>query len=260
MMEQRKRLNDVFENLEGIFGAMSDNELTLPWDEVISAANLDLEYYGNNSGDKYISPLVRKLLDEDGALPTANLTKIAYLTYGMYIKKWTALWDTLNAEYNPLYNYDMTEEMTNDETVREYGKTTTRTPTLTHTKTGSEANSPNVTETETPNVTRTDKVRGFNSATDVPSSSATSSGTRTTVRTGTDTTWYGITEGETGTETHADTGKDTDTRNYTLSFKGRVGNFAPSDLLMKEWEFRQNDYFRTIVFPDVDKILALAIY
>ena len=260
MVEKRKKLSEVFPDLTGIFTAFDDNEIVMPWDEEISNTLLDIEYYGNISGEKFISPLVRKMLDTEGELPETELNKLAYLATGMYIKKWTALWNALNEEYNPLNNYDMTEEMTDDETVREYGKTTTRTPTLTHTKTGSEANSPNVTETETPNVTRTDKVRGFNSTTDVPSGSATSSGTRTTTRTGTDTTWYGITEEDTGSDVHADSGEDTTTRNYALTFSGRVGNFAPADLLIKEWEFRKNEYFRTVIFPDVDKILTLPIY
>lgn len=255
---------------QGIFHALNALNSAFPWledaptnDDVDS---VDFDYL-MHSGKKLLSPLMQRELEISNALYPADThineniyEEVARIITANYYEKWAKLWATLNAEYNPLYNYDMTEAMTDDETVREYGKTTTRTPTLTHTKTGSEANSPNVTETETPNVTRTDKVRGFNSTTDVPSGSATSSGTRTTTRTGTDTTWYGITEEDTGSDVHADSGEDTTTRNYALTFSGRVGNFAPADLLIKEWEFRKNEYFRTVIFPDVDKILTLPIY
>ena len=263
-----------FYGASSIFYDMFAVEGEFPWftgtqsDVAKEAAKLDYDYI-SSSGLKLISPLLENGLVEstiynddesDEYLATEVRQNIAKVVIENFYPKWLALWDALNEEYNPLYNYDMTEEMTDDETVREYGKTTTRSPLITHTKTGTETDTPDVTETETPSVTRTDKIRGFNSDTDVNSGSSSSSGTRTNVRTGSDEVEYNITEEETGSETHTDSGEDTTTRNYALSFRGRVGNFAPSDLLLKEWEYRQRDYFRNVVFPDIDKILTLAIY
>ncbi len=266
--EERKTLSEVYQFVDGLTGVFNDlytAGVPLPWltDEqqpaTVIAMN-DMDYYFGHSGDKMISPLVARLLDENGVLDSLTRAIIANIVKTRFLLKWTKLWNSLNLEYNPLNNYDMAEEMTDDETVREYGKTKTRTPTLTYTKTGTETNTPDVTETETPSVTRTDKVRGFNSTEDVPSGSATSSGTKTVETHGNNEIEYDITEEQNGTEEWADSGSDTNTRNYTLTFRGRVGNFSPAEMLEKEFNFRAIDYFRSIVYTDIDSILTLAIY
>lgn len=266
-MKERKRLGIVLEESEvNIFMTMYNNNVELPWftgdrtKDLGIAFTTDTDYSIGHSHDKFISPLVNKLLDASGHLTQQSMTRLCNIITMRYLDKWTRLWDSLHLEYNPLNNYDMAEEMENDETIKQYGKTTTRTPSLTHTKTGTEADTPNVTETETPRVTKTNKVRGFNSDTDVPSDFTEAGGNRTTQRTGTDTTTYNLTEQDTGTDTHADSGRDTTDREYKLTFKGRVGNFSPSDMLEKEVQFRRIDFFNNIVYPDVDKILTLSIY
>ena len=81
-----------------------------------------------------------------GAIKLWSLTRV---------NAWDRMWAALQADYEPLENYSMLETMTDDTTVREYGKTTTRTPNLTHGKSGTETTTPNLTETETPNTTDT---------------------------------------------------------------------------------------------------------
>ena len=104
-----------------------------------------------------------------------------------YWRRWKRLWDLYLKDYEPLQNYDMTEVMTDDETVHEYGKThgttrdlsSQRTDDLTHTRTPaiSEMRTDNLnmlrtdnlgsssTEqtTDTPNLTTHEDIYGFNS-------------------------------------------------------------------------------------------------
>lgn len=259
-----KRLNDVFPGWStgaGIFSKLQT--LAVPWQEKTISAELDLEYHGNISGDKITSPLVRKYISGD--LPTTEeYAAIAETVVALYALKWGKLWETMYFEYNPIENYSMREDMANDETVTEYGKTHTRTDNLTHSKTGTETDTPNLTDTQTPNLTKTteSKISGFNSLTSSPADDTTerSTGTSTLQRTGTNTRTYNTGDSDTGTQTYADTGSDTQTRNYTLTRKGNIGVTTSQQMIESERALWMWDFFHNVVFPDVDRILTLQIY
>lgn len=305
----RKKLTEAFPDwvTDGIFNALQ--QLDVPWNGEVTGATLDLEYFGNVSGDKWVSPLVRKLGDPDtGELSSANITLLAGSAYSINHLTWEKEWATLEAQYNPIQNYDMREQMLSDTTVIDYGKIQTRTDDLTHAKTGSDTQTPDLTttrtldlshgrtgtitvtpdtlETTTPNLTTatSNAVHGFNSATGAPASSTvtqnsgvssialsgtevtdhniteTDSGTDTTTQTGTNEIVYDTTETDTGDVTTEDSGKDTHTRNYTLTRSGNIGVTTSQQMLESERELWRWNYFREIVFPDLDKILALQIY
>lgn len=105
------RLTDVWPDwpVNGIFTALSSIEgFTPPWgpDPVKS---LDMQYHGNHSGHKLTSPLVDDLLDGSTALTTDQKKQLAAVCVSIYGKNWAKLWSTLEFEYNPIENYDMTE-------------------------------------------------------------------------------------------------------------------------------------------------------
>ena len=156
-----------------------------------------------------------------------------------------------------------------------------RTDNLTHTKEG--------TETETPNTTTEDNnsVFGFNSVNPVPSDSRTientgtnekeynlverDTGTQTQHNTGTQTeadtgtqTQHDTgtqTEADTGTQTSADSGTDTSTRNYQLTRSGNIGVTTSQQMIESERELWQAwNFFRGIVYPDIDRVLTIEIY
>lgn len=116
--EETPKLDEVFENWDsggGIFAELS-TLYTMPWDEYlypdlfsIDPTFLDILYFGTNSGSKFASPLVRKFLS-DGVLPASKVMVLAQIIYTKYALNWARLWDTVVAEYNPLNNYDITEE------------------------------------------------------------------------------------------------------------------------------------------------------
>lgn len=187
----KKRLNEIFEN-DGIFAAMEEAypAKVMPWIRLeIPSAAADAEYIYNVSGYKIASKLVERMLDEDGELTHENLIKFAKIIYATNAYRWDKLCDTLFFEYDPIKNYDMTEQMIDNETVTEYGRTDTRTDNLTHAKTGTEATGYNNTTTETNNLTET--------------------------KTGTEAIGYNSTETETRNLSHAKTGTDTITNNLT---------------------------------------------
>lgn len=306
--KEQTRLNDVFPGWltgGGIFSVLQS--FPVPWrTESISGA-LDIEYHGNVSGEKIISPLVEKVKVGD-TLTDLEKTVIATSIFAVYGLNWEKQWETLSFEYNPIENYRMTETMTDDETVTEYGKSTTRTDNLTHRKTGTETGDIDETDTRTDNLThgktgtetRTDNlsdtttpnlttntlnaVHGFNSSAGVPSDeqtgtqtgtttvthtgteqkqynlSDTDTGTQATVRKGTDETTYNTTDTDTGTQATLDGGSDTQTRNYELTRSGNIGVTTSQQMVESERSLWVWNFFRNVVFPDVDRVLALPIY
>ena len=153
---KNKILTDIFNEWDtgnGIFSELGN--LDVPWSDEEDTdlnLNLDLEYFGNVSGDKFAGPLLMKLTDGE-EITQAQALKIAKIIYSINNRNWTKLWNTLLFEYDPIQNYKMVEELQDDEKVTEYGKTSTRTDNLTKGHTGTETVTPNVTETNTRNLT-----------------------------------------------------------------------------------------------------------
>ena len=239
------RLDEVTPATGGIFTALQ--QLDVPWADDNIETLLDTEYYGNISGDKIVSPLVRKKLS-DGELSAADQATIANVIFTLFSVSWEKNWNTLSEQYDPIANYDMTEIMTDDETVIEYGKTEDTTTGNTHTKTG--------TETETPavSVTTDDSVYGFNSSNDVPTNK------REETPSGTNEIEYDTSDVDSGSVGTDYGGSDTHTRNYTLTRRGNIGVTTSQQLLQSERDLWKWNFFMDVVFPDVDRVLTIEIY
>ena len=252
MWTKPKTLDDVLPDGitgAGIFGALQTYDV--PWKDDNINVLLDIEYQGNRSGQKYISPLVRKMMAGD-ELDSTELNIIAQVAFSMFNVNWTKQWATMEFEYNPIENYRM-EEVMDGEQVHEYDRRDTRTDNLTHGKTGteslqhgdtltdtftnrqhsksgSEQNDLDRTETTTPNVTvaTDDTLYGFNSAAGVPAQSqersTTGTETKRTIDDGDKTYQEAITE--TGSETHAHSGTDINTYNLSETDGGTSANVA----------------------------------
>lgn len=220
-MQKMRKLNDCFENLpaQGIFTFLQT--YAVPWQSESMHLALNSEYHYNIAGTRYISPIVRKMIDDNEYLSDIQCAELAGIIFTMHQKRWSKLWDTLNFDYDPIENYSMTEQMRNNEKEYEYGSTNTRTPNLTKTS-----------ETE---------LQGFNSDNYVPSDK--------------------FTDRETGTDTTARTGSDTETYKYDLTRKGNIGVTTSQQMIQSErdlwilWQF-----FYDVVFPDINRILTLSIY
>ena len=71
---------------------------------------------------------------------------------------------------------------------------------------------------------------------------------------------YNTSDTDTGTQTQAESGMDTQTRNYTLRRHGNIGVTTSQQMLESERNVWLWNFFRDIVFPDVDRVLSIPIY
>jgi hypothetical protein len=210
---------------------------------------LDLEYLGNHSGGKIISPLVYRLLQagENETLTNANVTTLAKVIANRYGRQWVKLNAVFSAEYNPVENYSMLENMTDDTKETVYGHTNTRTDNLSHTKTGTETLENGLT------VETTTDVYGYDSGTATPSEKETAENS------GDDVTRYNTTDADTGTQTDRESGTDTETRNYELTRAGNIGVTSSQQLLQSEIDLWQYDFMK-IVYANIDEVLTISVY
>ena len=265
MMEKRKTLLEVTPTWmnNGIFSKLAS---WAPWASEWGATALDLVYYGNHSGHKKISPLVKNLLGTSETLSDEMLNQISAAARAMYGQAWAKLWATLNFEYDPISNYDMTETENRVTTGSGFhsktgGESTTRTDNLSHTRTDnlSESNSGEVSEESS----ASGDIYGYNSLTGVPSDeqSGTRSGSSSNTRTNTGTQ----SDSNTGTQTNAgqtsESGSEQSegTEDRTLTRKGNIGVTTSQQMIQSERELWMWHYFDT-VFADLDFLLTLAVY
>lgn len=106
-------LRDVFSGWEsgtGLFSFLAA-QTTLPWEDAENVDNsvLDVAYFGNHSGGKFCSPLVKLLINDEGVIPAEARVTIAKILISKYLRNWNHLWETNVAVYTPIHNYDMTE-------------------------------------------------------------------------------------------------------------------------------------------------------
>ena len=170
---------------------------------------------------------------------------------------WEKLAETLDLEYNPIYNLDVTWEETRTPNItrtRTPNITDTRSPNLTETRTPNitELRTPNITETTTPSDTTTEKVSGYNSDTFQNSHQTERGGSITVKDTGSDSTWTSGTETRTeaGTETQTRTGTETETETGTDKITTRrYGNQVVTmaqDMIVKEREVSKFNLYEYI--------------
>lgn len=358
----------------GIFDYLLDENTIYDWatetlEGVYTAKQLNTNYYAR-SAQKYVAPWINDLAANEGVTTTEELYQIIrYALDGQFGKKWNDLYATLKYEYNPIENYNMVEEMEDDETVHAKGTASTTTNNLTHAKTGTESDAISMTdtliktgserdtlektgtetdklsktgsekdtltksgtekhsiektgkekETDTPTnrtTTRNDSVWGFNSSDPVPATRAVSSETGydtkeweftnrkdedtlsfttrkdetektftdredenvksftnrkdettktftnrqdQTTRGGSDTTTFNTSETDTGTQSIAHTGSDTDTRNYKLTRSGNIGVTTTQQMIQAQREVAMWEFFSQVL-ADIDSLLTLSVY
>ena len=228
---RRTKLDEVFPDWAdglGIFSYLADYDV--PWGEVFGEGDstLDLLYHGSYSGDKIVSPFVRKVVAATEAT-AEEADRLAGAIFGMFGDNWAKEWATLAAQYNPIENYSMREVMTNDTTEDTFGHVNTREYDTEHAKTGTEtatktgtdeltndltnektlntSHRKTGTETTAPLTTLTEQENTFGFNTSAVDGEPTRKKTQTAG--GTSTLTYNTTDADTGTDTTTDTGTAT---------------------------------------------------
>lgn len=284
------KLIKVFPNWltgSGIFSAL--NNFNVPWKTDIEPDTLDVEYFGNISGEKTVSPLIKKLLkaDEVNTLTPERVSQLATTIYKINGEKWGKLFATFDFEYNPISNYDMTETETgsgshSDSTTHGGTQTTTNTGTQETTHTGTSENTHTGTQGTIDSSTvsgeatgNTDNsIYGFNSSdaqgdtanetTTTNESTASGSTTRTDNLTDertdnlTDERTDNLTQLRTDNLTDSNTGTDAHTR--TLTRSGNIGVTTSQQMIQSERELWMWNVFYSVIFPDIDRVLTIATY
>ena len=247
IMDKMKKLIEVTDNwlTLGIFHYL--NTLNVPWTNKNIDSELDTDYYGNNSGDKFISPLVVKLLGTNEKLTSGNMLSLANVIYSKFGEKWSKLYATLSFEYNPIENYNMVETHegsdTHTHTPENWVETTTQTPTdWKTTSEGLKADN----ESESSN-----SYYGFGDDDGHPTTDVV-----TSVKNKQTTETSGTYQTETTKE-----GTETDTIEYdtTLQRSGNIGTMTTQMMIESERKLWDYNIFKTI-YEDVDSILTLSIY
>lgn len=212
--------------IDGIFERL--DTLGVPWSEDISPSTLDDVYLGTYSGGKPPAPIVKRwALYNDARLTSDQMNRLASMIHSMNISDWARLWSAEVSQYNPISNYDMVEELSNDIREREennedtttYGKTSTRTVNLTDGYGNSVTRTDDLTDGYGGTVTRTDNL------TDGHGESITRTDNLTNTHTGTDTSESAKTTNTDNESTHSVFGlnsldavpSDTDTSEATTT-------------------------------------------
>ena len=284
-------LNNLYNLTNGVFTDL--NALGVPWASKNIQTQLDIAYIGNHSGKKQISPMLRQFV-ENGEISPENRATIAGVLIALYNDNWSKEYATLSAEYNPIENYSMVEQMTNDKTEIEYGRTDTSTSNNERSIVGSESHIHNISDKTSGSTSETksgsevrrpiqkqeNNVYAFTSPQNGVGKAKTSevinSGTDTTdyndvknvttqnneiKTTGSDTTQYNDRKDiDAGGSSNTASGKDTHTRNYRLTRSGNIGITTSQMMLQSERELWLWNFFERVVFPDIDRALTIGIY
>lgn len=226
-------LNEAYSDYEtkgGLFGNIGN----LPWNSIMVGAQMDTLYFDTHSGERFGSRIITRRVGADGSLATADRNAISTLVYAMFRNQWGRLWATMNPDYEPLTNYQMTEDEAGNHT-------DTRTPDLTRKHVGTDKDEGSTT------LNTQNNLWGFNSESSIPSDMQ--DGTNTANNTNT----RDLTDTETGTDTTI--GQNTRTRTR----KGNIGTNTFQNLLQQERNLWMYNFFEQI-FKDVDSVLTIPIY
>ena len=284
----KQRLNQTIPTWKtdgGIFTYLNDQDV--PWipeegSHTALDAALDLDYHGGHSGGKKVSPLVDNLTTE-GLLDSTALTALSKMAVTLFSDRWQRMYEQMFLEYNPISNYDMTES---EDIEREIDITDAHTGTDTISGGNRETHSGSDVTTNTGTQTTTavasfnsegsngseDKIAGFNSSTYVNSTSLDSD---TTAESSSDTAESRIndlterlthghviagTKNESVTHGESIQKSGSDTTGRTLTRSGNIGVTTTAQMLEGERMLWAWNFFRNVVYVDLDSLLTIQTY
>lgn len=93
----------------GIFEALYSIGVDLPWADSVDSIILDIEYFGNRSGGKFVAPVIMNLLGDEVELTESDRLLLARIIWTKFGEPWKHLWETNVVAYNPIHNYNMTD-------------------------------------------------------------------------------------------------------------------------------------------------------
>lgn len=268
------RLNQLFNKWargDGIFSYIikAYGENPPEWLEDVYKT-LDIDFHGAY-GNRIISPLVDGLLteydnlildengrivvDDDGyrvVITTEDLEALGRICYERHHLQWENIWNVLNLEYNPIENYNMTEESEDGE---EYSNT--RTDNLVDSHTGTDThNYNNVKDTQTGNVVNENAVKGYNSSDFAPANKSTNTyNSVATEKTGAENDTYSSNISHNGTQGIVG-GKST---SHELHRTGNIGITTSQQMQQSSLDLWKYDFYKQ-VYEMVANLITIDYY
>lgn len=263
-----------------------------PW--LDKASLLDIEYIGNHSGDKTVSPLIDKFIEDNSVLTNPFILTsdqrivLADILLTKYRNKWSRLYAVESAEYNPIENYSMVEEETPDisrrrqvsndyeeRDVKSFDRDITREERATDDFSETDTTTTKTDYTVSTDTETASDIYGFNSNSPVPSNEANGNSTVHTtgaendnvVTTGREKvggmisteTADGDANKETNVHTQAGYVEETETGTRELTRSGNIGVTTSQQMLESEIALWEWNFYET-VFNDVDSVLTIPVY
>lgn len=216
----------------GIFDALEFIGADLPWKNAAESIVLDIEYFGNRSGGKFVAPVIMNLLGDEVELTESDRVLLARIIWTKFGEPWKHLWETNVVAYNPIHNYNMTDrrEMAKGESEAKVGHDSS-VDTTTHGR-GNEVK---------------ENVAGLNNTSD--------KGKLADVSTSQE-------SGTTGVVGQRDTKDDTvraSNEVETTTRSGNIGVTTTQQMLSAEREVWMWNFFDQ-VYKDIDSVLSLPFY
>lgn len=247
-------LRDAFADWEtGAFFPLMEE--WAPWNvEDAPSIVLSTMYFANRSGGKFCSPLVKVLINEEGLVDSTKYQLIANILKAKYLIPWTRLWQTNVVAYDPVTNYDMSEDVSR--TTSDIGREVTDRDLVSSVNS---TRTPNMTETTVygKGTTAVDSAQGFNSSEFNPAdkTETTDSGADTKINTGNEATATSQTDSDDATKTH----DNLEVEGVHTHRVGNIGVTTNQKLVQEERNLWLWNYFNS-VFRDIDNELSLAFY
>lgn len=217
-----------------IFRALAENGAPWALDLPYGYGDLDNMYIYFRSGSKQVSPFaIRSMRDNKEYVTSIDMVAIATGILRLFGDRWKRLYDLSKATYDPLENYSMTENMSNDQRTVQHNGNRSETA---HTETESDSTG-----------FADDHRTGFNSG-NTPSLLS-EGNTRGNVAGSAD-----------GTQSGTDAYTDTETHSYRLTRSGNIGVMTSQQMAESEIKLWQWTFFNDVVFPDIDRVLTLSVY
>lgn len=216
----------------GIFDALEELGVELPWGDSVDSIVLDIEYFGNRSGGKFVSPVIMNLLGSTEELTAESREILARIIWTKFGEPWKRLWETNVVAYNPIHNYNMTDrrELSKGESEARAGSTSS-VDGITHGR----------------KIETVEGVAGLNNTSNKGKLSDTSE------------------TQESGTTTDEITGTSKDdivragNEVETTTKSGNIGVTTTQQMLSSERELWKWNFFDQ-VYKDIDSVLSLPIY
>lgn len=274
------KMKEIFPNpSNGIFNYINIENAGLD-----NKVNLNIAYHTSN-GNKLISPLLENFVNNN-SITSDNLAIVGNTISEIYKEKWKGLYKTITLSYNPIENYNMTENETiNSDIAHNQSSTSKSTNNSTSSNTYNESQTNNNTSTNKSNVSQTDnntventasadlQTYGFNSSSAVDKDKNSSTENIKNNTTSTNETTSSITENNTLNDesTLSITGNNTLNNENTatssasndttreLTRSGNIGVTTTQTMIKQERALWDWNYYNT-VFKDIDNLLTLMIY